>query len=472
MTERILAVSVAAFVALCSAHAQEKADGNWPAWRGPHGTGAAKGNPPSEWSETNNVKWKVAIPGVGHASPIVWGDRVYVLTAVKTDRSAASMDPTDAFAADGVSMGPTILAQERPDGPPPGGERRRQGGGPGRAEKPTNVFEFVVLALNRSNGETVWKKVVKEAVPHAGTHPDGTFASASPVTDGKYIYAFFGSYGLYCLDPSGKVVWDAHFGEMRTRNSFGEGASPALHGDTLVVNWDHEGDDFIVALDASTGKERWRKPRNEATSWTTPLIVDVGGKAQVIVPGEKRCIAYALSNGETVWECSGLTSNVIPSAVHADGVAYLMSGFRGTAAKAIRLADAKGNLDNDKSAIAWSTDALKTPYVPSPVLADGRLYFFDNNRAVITCADTKTGEKLYGPERIEGLQQIYASPVAAAGRIYVAARDGETAVIKAGATYERLGVNKLDDGFDASPAIAGDELFLRGRKSLYCIAAK
>jgi outer membrane protein assembly factor BamB len=504
------AIALASLVLLAAAARAETPRDAWPQWRGPLNTGAAPGgDPPTEWSESKNVRWKVAIPGRGHATPIVWGDRIYVLTAVKTDRTSAAppsdgpalvaaMDdtaasiPADSAGQPAPELGLLALAWEAqdsqprerprrqrpegdqppPDGPPGGPPGRGGPGGRGpRGEKPTNVFEFRVLALERATGKTLWDKTVHAAVPHAGTHQDGSHASASPVTDGECVYASFGSNGLYCLDRDGNVKWDLDLGDLRTRNNFGEGASPALYGDTLVVNWDHEGDDFIVALNKKTGKEIWRKPRDEPTTWSTPLIVEVGGKPQVIIPATNHIRAYDLETGETVWECGGLTENVIPSGVAGDGMAYLISGYRGNALRAVRLLEARGDLSDSKSAVAWTYDK-NTPYVPSPLLVGGLLYFFDNNRPILTCLNAKTGESHYGPQRMEGLRGVYASPVAAGGRVYIAGRDGETVVLKQGPTYEVLATNNLDDGFDASPAIVGKELFLRGREHLYCIAAQ
>ncbi|TWT41072.1 outer membrane biogenesis protein BamB [Phycisphaerae bacterium RAS1] len=468
-----LSVAGLALALVHAAHAAEPVDASrqWPQFRGPSATGVAPhADPPTEWADGKNIRWKTPIPGRGNASPIVWNDRIYLLTAVKVEQAGAAADPLE-----DSSSGTTIVrGPQAQDGPPasqPGAERARRprAGGP-RAEKPTSPYRYTVLALDRENGRIIWETAVREKTPHAGTHPDSTFASASCVTDGEYLYAFFGSEGLYCLDLDGNVKWDVDFGDMKTRNSFGEGASPAVFGDTVVITWDHEEDDFIVALDRRSGKEIWRQKRDEPTSWSTPLIVSAGGKPQVITPGAKRCRSYDLATGEVIWECGGLTENVIPTPVYADGLVYFISGFRGAALKAIRLADARGNLDENKSAVVWTYDK-NTPYVPSPLLYDDKLYFLDNNRALVTCLNARTGEKLWGPERLEGMQNIYASIVGAAGRVYIAARDGKVAVLKHGASFEILAMNSLDDSFDATPAIAGKELYLRGGGHLYCIAA-
>lgn len=433
------------------------ARGNWPQWRGPLATGLAPASdPPVKWSEHENVRWKVELPGKGHAAPIIWNNRVFILTAEKKDQT-----PPAAGAA-----GMPVLQQDGRREPRRGGRGRRRGFG--RREKPTAVHTFNVLALNRKTGETVWTTTVREAVPLEAGHTDASQASASPVTDGRHVYAYFGSQGLYCLDMNGKVVWETDLGDMRTRNEFGEGSSPALYGDTLVVNWDHEGDDFIVALNKKTGKELWRAERDEPTSWSTPLIVEAGGKAQVIVSATNFIRAYDLKTGDEIWRCKGMTRNTIPTPVAGRGLLYCISGFRGNALLAIRYGSAEGDI-SDSDRIVWQHHR-NTPYVPSPLLYHDRLYFLDNNRPILSCLDAKTGEQLFEKKRLEGIDGVYASLVGAANRVYVAGRNGKTAVIRHGGNFEMLATNTLDDGFDASPALAGNELYLRGRKALYCIA--
>lgn len=440
--------AVAALVCAISGRADgpKDSDKNWHQWRGPNATGAAAfGNPPAEWSETKNVKWKLEIPGSGSATPIVWGDTVYVLSSVPTEKRAPGAAAPAADAA--------------------GGQRR----GPGGA-RPEFVQQFTVFAVSRKDGKIAWKKVVKEELPHEGMHPTNTWASGSAVTDGEMIYAYFGSRGLYALDKKGNVKWEADFGDMTTRNGFGEGTTPAVYGNTIVVLWDHEGDDFLIALDKKTGKEIWRTPRREVTTWTTPLVVDVGGKPQVIVAATGRVISYDLATGQMVWEGPGLTPNSIPSPVYADGIVYLTSGFRGNALYAVNLSEAKGDVTGT-AAILWKYDR-DTPYVPSPLLYGNELYFLKGNTGVLSVFNAKTGEKLYGEQRLEEVPNVYASPVGAGGKVYITGREGATAVIERGGAYKVISVNKLDDGFDASPIVVGDELYLRGKKNLYCIAAK
>jgi outer membrane protein assembly factor BamB len=290
------------------------------------------------------------------------------------------------------------------------------------------------------------------------------------VTDGKNVYAYFGSRGLYCYDFEGNLKWSKDLGRMQTKMSFGEGSSPALHGDTLVINWDHEGDDFIVALDKNTGKELWRTPRDEDTSWATPVVVEHPGGAQVVTAASRKVRGYDLTTGKQLWEVGPLTANSIPSPVAGDGMVFATSGFRGAALFAIKLGGT-GDLRGTES-IAW-THNKGTPYVPSPLLYQGRLYFFSGNNNVLTCLDANTGKPLIDSQRVEDLQgNVYASPVGAGGKVYLVARGGATVVLKASDTLEPLATNQLDEQFDASPAVAGKELFLRGQRHLYCIAEK
>ena len=435
--------------------------GAWPQWRGPLNTGAAAegAKPPTEWGEQKNVKWKVKLPGSGSSTPIVWGDQIFIQTAIPAGPAAQAPQTDQDDAA-------TALAAP-PPGPP---EERRGRRGRRGSQPPTTKYQFVLMCLDRNTGETKWQQTAAEELPHEGHHGDHGYSSHSPVTDGQHVWAYFGSRGLYCFDMTGKRVWEKRLGQQRTRMGFGEGSSPALHGDTIVINWDHEGDDFIVALDKRSGDERWRQPRDEPTSWTTPLIVEHESKAQVVVPGTNRVRSYDLATGEQAWECQGLTGNVIPTPVAGDGIVYVMSGFRGAALFAVKLGH-EGDLTGT-DAIAWS-HMKDTPYVPSPVLFDGKLLFFSANRDTVTVLDAKSGKPIVDAQRLGGLESVYASPVAAGGHVYMVGRNGTTIVAKVGeGKVDEVAVNELPEGIDASPAVVGNELFLRGKQSLYCIAAK
>jgi outer membrane protein assembly factor BamB len=407
---------------------------NWAQWRGPHANGiSTTANPPLEWSEGKNIKWKVEIPGRGNSSPIVWGDRLFISTA--------------------VPVGIAGDAQHAPRG----------------GLQPRGTHRFMVMALDRKTGRTIWERVATEQEPHEAGHTDNsTWASSSPFTDGETVFAYFESFGLYAYDMNGTLRWKKDFGDKRMRNQFGEGSTPALHGNTIVIVWDHlNGSSFVMAVDKRDGRELWRVPREEIDTWATPLILEVNGRAQAIVPAMRRIRGYDLETGAVVWEGDGLTMNPIPSPVYADGLVFLMSGFQGNDLRAVRVADAKGNIDGT-SAVVWSLDR-DTPYVPSPILVDGILYFLKTNSGILSAFEAKTGKPVFQNQRLEGVPNVFASPVAAGGRIYFPGREGTTLVIKPGSTFEVLARNSLDDGFDASPALVGNAIYLRGNKYLYCI---
>ncbi|MCG8605927.1 PQQ-like beta-propeller repeat protein [bacterium] len=423
-------------------------DKYWPQWRGPDATGVAPyGNPPTEWSEEKNIRWKIEIPGKGHASPVIWKDKVYILTAIEGKEVVKQ----------GTQDGNDGQGQQR-------GRRRRR-----RGIQPTHELAFTVMAIKREDGNMAWQQSPRTLLPHEGTHSTATWASNSAITDGEHLFAYFGSYGLYAYDMDGNLKWETDLGNMRTRNSFGEGSSPALHGDKLVINWDHEDDSFIAVFDKNSGKELWRKSRDEPTSWTTPLVVEHGGQTQVIVSATNRVRSYDLDSGDVIWECGGMTVNAIPTPVYADGVVYVTSGYRGSALLAIRLADAKGDITNSE-AVVWTYDK-DTPYVPSPLLYKDNIYFLKVSTEILSRFNAKTGEPIYRQQRLEGIQGVYASPVGASDRVYFAGRNGTSVVISNKPDFEVLAVNTLDDGFDASPAIVDNELYLRGRQYLYCIAS-
>ena len=442
---RLLVLALVIALPVASGSAQSDAPVNeigWPQWRGPLATGVAPaGDPPLSWSETENVRWKIEIPGHGQASPIVWGDHVFVLTAVP--------------AGPGDDSGNGFFSRLR---------RRFMG-----TVRSGDLLHFAIVAIDRRDGSVAWERTAVTEQPHEGRHNTGSWASGSAVTDGEVVCAFFGSRGLYCYDMDGNPLWDRDFGDLRIRMGFGEGASPAIHGDSIVVVWDHEGQSFITALDKRTGAELWRTDRDESTSWSTPIVVEHAGGTQVVTSATDGVRGYDFETGELLWEGEGVTTNAIPSPVAAEGIAYLMSGYRGNRLYAVDLSSARGNISRG-GAVAWSLDR-DTPYVPSPVLHDGILYFTKSNSGVLSAYDAATGRNLYGPTRLSGIRNIYASPVIAGGRLYVASRDGATLVAKAGPEFEILSMNRLDDGFDASPAVAGGEIYLRGQRYLYCIAA-
>jgi outer membrane protein assembly factor BamB len=420
---------------------QTAKDANWHQWRGPDANGVSEtAKPPLEWGPEKNIQWKVPIEGEGSSTPIVWGDRVFLLMSIDTGK----VDPKLPKPED---------QPERPFG----------------ITFPNTMYQFVVLCLDRNTGREIWRRTAIEKIPHEGHHGDNNFASYSPTTDGKRLYAWFGSAGVYCYDLNGELLWSRDLGEVSTRRSFGEGSSPVVHGNRLVINRDNEGQSYVIVLNAETGETVWKQNRDEESSWATPLVLEAAGKTQVIVNASNRVRSYDLEDGALIWECGGQVGNVTPCPVSENGFVYCMSGYRGNAAFAIPLS-AEGDITNAKQTV-WSLNR-GTPYVPSPVLYDGLLYFNQSNNGILTCVDAKTGKVVIERTRMEGVPNMYASPVGADGRVYFVSRDGTTLVIARDTGLKVLAVNRLGEDVDASPALAGNQLFIRGKKHLYCIAEK
>jgi len=325
-----------------------------------------------------------------------------------------------------------------------------------------------VLCLDRASGKTLWQKVAAEVRPHEGHHSTNTHASASPCTDGVNVYAHFGSRGLFCYDLDGKLVWKrTDLGKMRTRAGFGEGSSPTLHGDAIIVPWDHEGESYIALLDKKTGKTMWKTDREEPSCWATPLVVEHGGRKQIIASGQEYARGYDFETGKEIWRCSGQTGRPVASPVAGHGLVFIGSGFRGAYMGAFRLGS-KGDIKGTES-VAWSLDRY-TPDIPSPVLSGNRLYFHSARSGMISCHDAVSGKAHYSAKRLEDVSSVYASPVAANGNVYFTDRSGVTVVIKDTDAFEVVAKNKLSEGVDATPAIAGDQIFVRTSGHLYCFA--
>ena len=390
----------------------------WPAWRGPDYTGAAKNaNPPVTWSETENIKWKAELQGEGLSTPIIWENKIIFLAAIESTGGA---------------------------------------------------YKFDVVCMDRSTSNIIWQETAIEAVPHEGKHNTGSFASNSAVTDGKYIWAGFGSRGVYCYDMDGNKKWGKDLGKMKILMSFGEGSSITLAGDAIIVLMDQEDRSKIYALNKEDGEILWEKDRDEGTSWATPLPMEYDGKIQIITSATKLIRSYDLKTGDVIWQCSGQTRNVIPSPVPYGNMVICTSGFNGNKIQCIELGHT-GDL-NGTDAIKWEVSSRTTPYVPSPLLYGDRFYVLFNNNEVLSCYNAKTGEPLYESQKLDGAKGYYASPTGAGDKVYLASQNGTIVVIKNSDTYEVLATNKLDDKFDASPVAVGNELFLKGHKYLYCIS--
>lgn len=405
----------------------------WPHWRGPQADGVAiDAQPPLNWSSESNVAWVAELPGEGTSTPIVWGDRIFITAAIRTDQKVDS--PKD----------PRALTT------PPG-----------------FVYRFEVLCLSRIDGSLIWQKTAVAQAPHEGIHPSHTYASGSPTTDGKNLFVSFGSRGNFCFTMDGELVWKRDFGEMRTRKGWGEATTPVVFDGKLIITQDQEDESSIYVLNTLDGSTIWQKDRpDEPTGWATPLVVKTDDQTLVVVQGTGLVLAYKLDTGEVVWSCGGQTVNAIPSPVRHGDTVICMSGYRKFVIHAIPI-NALGEITETDS-IRW-IGSRGTPYVPSPVISKHRLYFTRANSGLLSCLNAATGEPIYEPQRLEKIGNMYASPIVAGGNVYFVARNGTTVIIKDSDTFEVVATNFLDDAIDASPVAVGKQLFLRSRTKLYCL---
>lgn len=471
--------------------ASDSAKENWGHWRGEGGNGVSTtATPPVTWSDTENVKWKVAVPGRGSGSPVVWDQRVFVVTAIPAEGDAAAQEaePQEANVPRRDFGPPQDSARQGPGeggrgvggrGEGRRGEGRRGGGRfGGRRGGPLQKLKFDVLCYDRANGELLWQETAAEATPHEGTHGTNGYASGSPCTDGKHVFAHFGSQGIHCYTVEGKHVWSRQLGKLIMRNGFGEGSSPTLvEGNDgkqmVIVPWDHEGDSYLFALDAKTGEPIWKTPRDEPSCWATPLVVDFDaqkhrehdGRKQIVMNGQTCARGYDLETGEELWRCGGQTERPVASAVATDGLIFVGSGHRGSFFGAFR-PDGRGDIQGTES-VVW-TKNRDTPDIASPLLSEGRLYYTKGKSGIVTCLDATTGKPHYVAKRTE-LGQLYASPIAAGGHVYITDRNGTTVVLKDAEQFEVIATNNVGETVDATPAPVGDELIIRGEKHLFCV---
>ncbi|MCK5146426.1 PQQ-like beta-propeller repeat protein [bacterium] len=447
MKKKLMLICLFASVSICAGNQNNKSNQYWPSWRGPLNTGeAVNANPPVQWSETENIKWKIDIPGKGLSSPIVWEDQIIITTALALDEVA------DKDRINDQSSGPFWMKLMR------------------WSKTTKNVLQYTVYSISRDDGHIIWRTPVREDLPHEGIHKDASWASNSCVTDGEHIIASFGSAGIYCLNMSGEVLWEKDFGDMHIKNTFGEGISPVLHNGKVVIAWDHEGVSFITVLNKNTGHTIWKHQRDEHTNWSTPIVVEVSGRPQIIRSGAKRCISYDLETGKEIWSTFGVSKSACPTPVYGNGIVYLTGSYRGGSLQAIKLDGATGRLDSTDQ-ILW-THYKEIPYIPSPLLYEDKIYFFKDYTPKLSCLDAVTGEVFYTRQKLDEMKNIYASPIAAGGRVYAAGRNGVVYVMAPGEKYELIAINRLDDIFDASPVAVENDLILRGVDSLYLISSE
>ncbi len=417
---------------------------NWPSWRGLGGLGvSSEKGIPAKWDLPKSIKWKVEVPGLGHSSPIVWGDRIFVTTAVNSD-------------------------------PAEGGWQK---GFPQSDRKPdASEISWKVLCFDKAAGNLLWERTAIARRPLNARHLKNSYASQSPVTDGAYVFAFFGDQGLYCYDFQGNLVWSRNLGAFKMRNNWGMGSSPVLYKNFVIQTCDQEaGGSFIIALDKKTGEIAWKTQREELSSWSTPYVYDKGAHPELIVNATRAIRSYDPENGKLLWECRGpATSITTPTPTFANGLIIVSSGFimdpirpitafRPGAAGDITLKEGETASD----AIVWRQQAA-APYIPSPVAYGGRIYVV-LDQGFISCYDATTGKEIYGRTRIDAGAAFSASPVAMDGMIFCSSEDGDVYVIKAGDQYELLAKNSLGESIMASPAVSGGNMFIRSIGHLFCI---
>jgi outer membrane protein assembly factor BamB len=417
---------------------------NWPSWRGPGALAiSSETSIPAKWDLSKNIKWKVEVPGLGHSSPIVWGGKIFLTTAV-------SSDPAQDNFQKGFPM-----VNRNPD---------------------TADISWKVLCYDKNSGKLLWEKTAITRKPVNGRHIKNSYASQSPVTDGTYVFAFFGDQGLYCYDLNGKLVWSKDLGAFTMRNNWGMGSSPVLYKNYVIQTCDQEtGKSSIVALDKKTGEIAWKTDRDELSSWSTPYVYEQGARPELIVNATKAVRSYDPNNGKLLWECRGpATSITTPAPTFIDGLIIVSSGFIRdpvrpvTAFKPGVSGDITLQPGETSNAIVWR-QALAAPYIPSPIAYNGRIYVV-LDQGMIACYDAKTGKEIYGKTRVDVGSQFSASPVAMNGMLFCPSEDGDVLVIKAGDQYELLAKNTLGtESIMASPAVSDGKMFIRSTKYLYCI---
>ena len=418
---------------------------DWPQFRGPNGSATSTDrNLPVEWSADKNVAWKVTIPGYGWSSPVVWGDKVFVTTAI----TAKQVKPT-------------------------GSDNWRDGFG-GKVDA---VYQWDVYCYGADDGTLVWKQTAARRKPTYPTNSSNTYASETPVTDGHRVYASFGETGLFCFDHAGTQLWHKDLGVYPTFGSHGTGASPVLDGDRLFLQCDNEQKSFLVALEAKTGKELWRVARDERTGWSTPLVWKNKVRPEVVCLGSKQVLSYDPDTGKLLWQLGGTNAQCFGSPVGDSDLLYTGTGGQlggGRPLFAVR-AGAAGDITLKpgtaaNEAVAWYLPNAG-PLVATPLLYEGHLYVPEQNLGLVSCYDARTGKQVYR-ERLPQARGFLASPWACGGKVFCLDEDGQTFVLQAGPGYKLLGRNPIGERCWASPALAGDALFLRTIDHLYCIKNK
>jgi outer membrane protein assembly factor BamB len=437
-------LSFVAVLLLCSFTLAGAQSSNWPGWRGPSAGVSTEKNLPVEWDQSKNILWKTPLAGRGHSSPIIWGNKVFLTTAIE-----GPMIPGKR-AVQHIRGGQVWV---HPDSV--GGDRS---------------YTLKVVCLNRDTGKIVWEQTAYEGTVHDDRHRKNTYASSTPATDGRYVFAFFEAEGLYCYDLDGRLVWKTSLGKI-AKMGMGHGMSPVLFEDLVIIQCDQEdggpeANSFIAALDKKSGREVWRVSRTHRKSWATPLLVKSAARWELVTSGAETIIAYDPGTGKELWRSKGVESHAIPSPVVGHNMVFVTAGSQAKRAVAIKLGGS-GDL-TDTPGVVWKYQK-GTAYVPSPILFGDYLYLM-SDKGLLTCLDAKTGEVKYEGGRVPVPATFTASPVAFDDKILLTSEDGDTFLIKAGPSHEVLRTNSIGEPVYASPAISQGKIFIRGEKHLYCIS--
>ena len=413
---------------------------NWPQFRGPASSGVSDGSGlPDQWSATENVVWRTKIAGRAWSSPIVWGDRIFVTSAIQEEGETES-----------VKKGLYI-----------GGERKPEG----------KMYRWTVCCLDWNTGKIVWEKTAGRQVPKHGHHLKNSMASETPVTDGQRLYAYFGCLGLFCYDFDGNLLWSRSWGDFATRMNWGTAASPVVHGDRVYVVNDNDEESFLAALDAKTGEPLWRVPRDEKSSWATPFVWQNEKRTELVTGGSKRVRSYDL-DGKLLWELGGMSSIHIPTPSATRDLLYLSSGFvadRKRPLMAVR-PGASGDIslgadETSNQYVAWCQKQAG-PYNPSPILYGDYVYVL-YDRGLLSCYDAQTGKEVYAKAQIDPKASAFtACPWAYEGKLFCLSEDGDTFVIQAGPEFKLLRTNGVGELCMATPAVARRSLILRTESHL------
>jgi outer membrane protein assembly factor BamB len=421
---------------------------HWPQFRGPDASGVADGaRLPDTWSAVDGrgIAWKTMIPGLAHSSPVVWGDRVFVTTAVSSAANA-TFKP-------GLYGEPT-------------------------ASEDRSVHRWKVLALDRRTGKVLWERTAYEGAPKEKRHVKATYANATPATDGRHVVAFFGSQGLYAYDLDGNLQWTRDLGRLDAgaydvpEYEWGTASSPILYRDLVIVQADQQKDSFLTALRVADGTTVWKSARDEMPSWATPTVYTAGARPELVTNSPRFIRGYDPATGEELWRLGRSSNITAPTPVFDRDLIVVMSGRRPNAPIFVLKAGARGDITlpagaTGGGAVVWTRENAGS-YMPTPIIQDGRLYVL-KNQGILTCWDLRTGTQVY-EQRLPGVVSGFsASPVAADGRLYLASEDGDVLVVRAGPKFELIATNPMGQPLMATPAIAGGLLIVRGERDLFAV---